>query len=194
MGSVHVTAHFEGRTAHSARPWQGENAVLKAVPFLQALAVREPREVEIDGHVFREVITPTLAHAGGGRNVVPDRFEVNLNYRFAPPRTPQEVVDELRELIGDGAVVEPTDLSPACRPHAAHPFVKHLSGCGVTGTKIKQAWTDVARFDQVGVPAVNLGPGVNSQAHQPNEFTELPLLDTGYRIFHNFLTGLPALR
>ncbi len=193
MGSVHATARFEGQTAHSARPWQGDNAILKAAPFLRELAARPPREVEVDGHLFREVVSPTLASAGGGRNVVPDLFEVNLNYRFAPPRTPQDVVDELRQLIGDEAVVVPTDLSPACRPHSSHPFVQHLSRCGVSSTKIKQAWTDVARFDQVGVPAVNLGPGVQSQAHQPNEYTELPLLEDGYRIFHKFLSELPPL-
>jgi succinyl-diaminopimelate desuccinylase len=71
--------------------------------------------------------------------------------------------------------------------------VEFLSKCGVTSTAIKQAWTDVARFDQVGVPAVNLGPGVQSQAHQPNEYTELSLLPQGYAILHRFLRGLPAL-
>jgi succinyl-diaminopimelate desuccinylase len=194
MGSVHVTARFEGRTAHSARPWQGENAILKSARFLQTLAEREPRDVEVDGFSFREVVSPTLAQGGRGRNIIPDRFELNLNYRFAPTRTPQDVVEELRQLLDGQAVVEATDLSPACRPHATHPYVKWLSQCGVTATKVKQAWTDVARFDQLGVPAVNLGPGLQSQAHQPNEYTHLSLLEGGYGIFHKFLTELPALR
>jgi succinyl-diaminopimelate desuccinylase len=125
--------------------------------------------------------------------VVPDRFEINLNYRFAPSRTPEDAVLDLKKMLEGQAVVEATDLSPACRPHSGHPYVKWLSQCGVTGTQIKQAWTDVARFDQIGVPAVNLGPGVQGQAHQPNEYTELPLLQTGYHIFHKFLTGLPAI-
>jgi len=194
MGSVHVSVRFVGRTAHSARPWQGENAILKSARFLQMLGERQPRDVTVDGQLFREVVSPTLAQGGRGRNIVPDRFELNLNYRFAPGRTPEEVVDELRALVGDQAVVEATDLSPACRPHAAHPYVKWLTQCGVSSVQVKQAWTDVARFDQVGVPAVNLGPGVQSQAHQPNEHTDLPLLDTGYAILHQFLTGLPQLR
>jgi succinyl-diaminopimelate desuccinylase len=191
MGSVHATARFAGRTAHSARPWQGENAILKSAGFLQRLSAREPKEVEVDGHLFREVITPTLAQGGRGRNVVPDRFELNLNYRFAPTRAPEVAVEELRAMLEGEAVVEATDLSPACRPHSNHPLVKWLGQCGVAGIKIKQAWTDVARFDQVGVPAVNFGPGVQSQAHQPNEYTELPLLHEGYAILHKFLTGIP---
>ena len=194
MGSVHATVRFEGRTAHSARPWQGDNAILKAGAFLQKLAAREPLDVTVDGHLFREVLSPTLASGGRGRNVIPDRFELNLNYRFAPTRGPEAVVEELRALVGGAAVVEPTDLSPACRPHASHPYVKWLAQCGVTGTKVKQAWTDVARFDQVGVPAVNLGPGLQGQAHQPNEYTDLPLLDEGYAVLQRFLSGLPAPR
>jgi succinyl-diaminopimelate desuccinylase len=193
MGSVHAWARVQGKTAHSARPWQGENAILKAAPLLTKLAALSPHDVTIDGHVFREVITPTLAKADRGRNIVPDRFDINLNYRFAPIRTPEEAVDELRRIVGPDVVLEPTDLSPACRPHAAHPYVRHLQRCGVTDTKVKQAWTDVARFDQVGVPAVNLGPGVNSQAHQPNEYTELPLLAHGYQILRDFLMRLPAV-
>jgi len=194
MGSVHVTARFQGRTAHSARPWQGENAILKSARFLTQLAARAPVDVEVEGHLFREVITPTLAHGGRSRNIVPDQFEINLNYRFAPTRSAEQAADEVRSMLDGHAIAEPVDLSPACRPHAGHPFVKWLGACGVSAIKIKQAWTDVARFDQVGVPAVNLGPGLQSQAHQPNEYTDLPPLDDGYLILHKFLTGLPTLR
>lgn len=188
MGSVHATVRFEGKTAHSARPWQGDNAIYKALPFLAELAARAPCEVEVEGHRFREVLTPTLASAGNARNIVPDRFEINVNYRFAPPRTPDDVVDDLRAIVAGRAVVEPVDLSPAARPHAQHPMTQRLIASGVRGVATKQAWTDVARFDALGVAAVNFGPGLQSQAHQPNEYTELPLLDEGYAILERFLT------
>lgn len=190
MGSIHATVTFEGRTAHSARPWEGENAITKSAGFLSELAARAPREVELDGIVFREVISPTLAKAGRGRNIVPDQFELNVNYRFAPGRTPQEAFEELVQIVAGRARVEAVDLSPAGRPHRNHPLVKKLADAGVVAVERKQAWTDVARFDQLGVPAVNLGPGLNAQAHQPNEYTELPLLADGYRIFERFLLSL----
>ncbi len=188
MGSLHATITFEGRTAHSARPWEGENAITKAASLLADFAAREPHLVVVDGMEFREVMTPTLANGGRGRNVVPDKFELNLNYRFAPGKTPEQALKELETMVGDRAKVVATDLSPAGRPHAAHPLVQRLIQCGVRTVERKQAWTDVARFDQIGVPAVNFGPGLNAQAHQHNEFTELPLLAEGYEILRRFLT------
>lgn len=191
MGSVHATVAFSGTTAHSARPWQGKNAFYEAAPFLLELGARTPTDVDVDGYVFREVITPTLVSGGRGRNVVPDRLELNVNYRFAPGRTPEDAVAHLRELVAGRAEVIATDLSPSGRPHASHPLVKHLAASGVAAVKIKQAWTDVARFDAIGVPGVNFGPGTAAQAHQRNEWTAIPLLGGGYRILETFLTSTP---
>jgi succinyl-diaminopimelate desuccinylase len=188
MGSLHVTLTFHGRTAHSARPWQGENALYKAAEFLRELEQREPADVEIDGYLFREVMTPTLLQGGRARNVVPGTAELNVNFRFAPGQTPEQALDEVRRFVGDRCDVEATDLSPAGRPHADNPYVRHLMTCGVANVRSKQAWTDVARFDSVGVPGVNLGPGNAAQAHQPNEYTELDLVTQGYAIFHRFFT------
>jgi len=188
MGTIHATCTFIGRTAHSARPWQGDNALYKAAKFLARLEERSPHEVAIDGHLFREVMTPTVLRGGGPRNVIPGRAELNVNYRFAPGRTPEQALAELREFAGNDCEVEGTDLSPAGRPHAENRYVQHLATCGVAGVRTKQAWTDVARFDAIGVPGVNLGPGTAAQAHQPNEYTEVDLLAEGYAIFERFFT------
>jgi succinyl-diaminopimelate desuccinylase len=189
VGSAHATIDFAGRTAHSARPWQGENAIYKSIAFLQELAERESVEHVIDGHVYHEVMNATMASGGRGKNVIPDQFSINVNYRFAPGRTPEQAVEEIEHLVGAAGTVQVTDLSPSCLPHGSHPLVKHLSACGVAAVKSKQAWTDVARFDQIGVPAVNFGPGLSQQAHQPNEYTDLKLVYEGYAILHRFLTA-----
>ena len=186
MGSIHATLTFLGRTAHSARPWQGNNALYRAAKFIHQLEQREPHDVEIDGYVFREVMTPTVFEGGGPRNVVPGQADLNVNYRFAPGRTPEEAFAELRDLSGDDCKIQATDLSPAGHPHATDRYIQHLMTCGVNGVRSKQAWTDVARFDAIGVPGVNLGPGTAAQAHQPNEYTELDHLIDGYAIFERF--------
>lgn len=190
MGSLQASVIFHGRTAHSARPWQGDNAFYKAIPFLQELEQRGPIEVVIDGLTYREVITPTLVKGGRSRNIVPDAIEFNVNYRFRPGKTPEQALDELRA-IASPAEVHQVDGSPSALPYGEHPFTQRLIASGVAAVEAKQAWTDVGRFGLLGVPAVNFGPGTNAQAHQRNEYTDLKLLDEGYEILHRFVNSLP---
>jgi succinyl-diaminopimelate desuccinylase len=190
-GSIHATITVHGKTSHSARPWQGENAITLAAPLLATFAAEKPRESTIDGLVYRTVTTVTQAKDGGrGRNVVPDRFTLNVNHRFAPDTTLEQAQETLRALVGDRATIEFTDLSPAAPPNASHPLVAALIAAGVRGVEPKQAWTDVARFAQLGVAAINFGPGENAQAHQKNESTPLALIHEGYAIVSRWLTSV----
>lgn len=191
VGSVHATVTFNGKTAHSARPWQGENAVTKAAPFLAEMAALTREDQVIDGFVYSTVATITRAKDGErGRNVVPDRFVLNVNLRFAPTLSLDDAQARLHALVDGRAEVEFTDLSPAALPNATHPLVRKLVAAGVRGVEPKQAWTDVARFAQRGIVAVNFGPGENRQAHQKNESTALSLLGEGYDILHRWLSSV----
>jgi len=190
-GSIHVTVTFEGKTGHSARPWEGENAITKAAGLLDKLAVLRPAEHPIDGLLYRTTTTVTSANGGRGRNVVPDLFTMGLNHRFAPITSLEQAQQDVRDLVGEGPRVEFTDLSPAAMPNATHPLVQHLVASGAKGVEPKQAWTDVARFSALGIAAVNFGPGENAQAHQKNESTDLGLLFQGYRILFGWLCTEP---
>jgi succinyl-diaminopimelate desuccinylase len=193
VGSIHATVTFVGRTAHSARPWEGENAITKAADFLAELRALAPVDRVIEGLPYRTVTTVTQARDGGrGRNVVPDRFVLNLNHRFAPDTTLEQAILRVRALVGDRAQVDLLDLSPAAPPVANHPLVRALITAGVRAVEPKQAWTDVARFAARGLPAVNFGPGENAQAHQKNESTSLALVHEGYEIMNRWLASLSA--
>ncbi|MGO9834003.1 MAG: succinyl-diaminopimelate desuccinylase [Polyangiaceae bacterium] len=191
VGSIHATVSFEGRTAHSARPWEGDNAITRAAEFLRELRASQATESVIEGLTYRSVTTVTQAKDGGrGRNVVPDRFVLNVNHRFAPDRTLEQAQADLLALVGGRARVEFTDLSPAARPSRGHPLVQALVAAGVRGVEPKQAWTDVARFAALGIAAVNFGPGENAQAHQKDESTSLALVHEGYAITLRWLSSL----
>ncbi len=188
VGSIHATFAFHGKAAHSARPWQGENAVHRAGALLAELHGRAPREAISGGLPFREVITVTRIEGGRARNVVPDACTLNLNFRFAPDKTLERATAELAELgARHGAEVTFTDLSPACPAFATNPLVRRLLDRTGVVAESKQAWTDVARLHAHGVPAANLGPGAGDQAHQRGEWIEVAALAQGYRVLEKFL-------
>jgi succinyl-diaminopimelate desuccinylase len=191
-GSLHAELTFVGRSGHSARPWEADNAIYRAAAFLCELSALAPEETTIDGMIYRSVYTATQAKDGGrGRNVVPDSFVVNLNHRFAPRYSVVDAQRHVERLVAGRASIRFIDLSPAAPPMASHPLVQSLVAAGVAGIAPKQAWTDVARFATLGIAAINFGPGENAQAHQKNESTSLRLLHEGAVILRRWLATLP---
>ncbi len=189
MGTLHATVTFTGKSAHSARPWQGKNAIHEAGAMLTELGARGRHEVRVDGFPFFEVMTATLAQGGRARNVVPDQFELNLNYRFAPGKSLAQAQEDVRAMVAGRAIVSFTDLSPSGRVCSGNPFFQRLQKLTAVEAESKQAWTDVARFSEAGVDAVNFGPGESAQAHQRDESAPLDSLDVAHRILAEFLRG-----
>jgi succinyl-diaminopimelate desuccinylase len=186
LGSISASLVFHGRSAHSARPWQGENAIAKAVAGLAPVVVAEPHDVEVAGLTFTEVLTVTQIRGGVADNVVPDRVTVRLNYRYAPGRTPEEAEARLRELA-PGAEIHTN--SPAARVPERSPLLERLEEVGRFERLPKQAWTPVAQFAAEGLDAVNLGPGATRYAHQRDERVEIAELERTYDALRRFLSG-----
>ena len=191
VGTAQVEVTFRGKSSHSARPWQGENALTAAGEFLGRLHGRPADEVVVEGLPFYEVLTPTLARGGRAKNVVPNEFWVNVNYRFAPGRGLDDVRDVFDGLLPEGAGYEISDFAPSGPVDLDTPLLKKLTGSGVE-VRPKQAWTDVARFAAHSVTAANFGPGTPAQAHQENEYAEVDLLEKCYARLETFLKQDPG--
>ncbi len=78
------------------------------------------------------------------------------------------------------------DVSPACAPSLGHPLFDRLIKANDLPVAAKLGWTDVARFDQLGVPATNFGPGDPTLAHNADERLERRSIET----VHAALVGL----
>jgi succinyl-diaminopimelate desuccinylase len=179
-GSINATVTFSGSSAHSARPWWGENAITKAGEWLTAMHHREPELHVVDGLEYREVMSVTTASGGIARNVIPDRLTLNLNYRFAPDRSVGDALEVLRAACDGADGFEVIDVAPAGPVDASHPFVERLARVSGAELAAKQGWTDVARLGMYGVPAVNFGPGRASEAHQKHEFVAVAEIESTF--------------
>jgi succinyl-diaminopimelate desuccinylase len=186
VGSAHIEVTFKGKSSHSARPWQGENATTAAGSFLAEMHERQVEEVIVEGLTFYEVLVPTMARGGRAKNVVPDEFWINVNHRFPPGKGIEDVRSVFEELLGGSASYEIVDFAPSGPVELDNPLLQRLIKTGLE-VRPKQAWTDVARFAQRGVAAVNFGPGLPAQAHQEAEYAELSLLERCYERLTSFL-------
>ncbi len=193
LGTINAIVRFSGRSAHSARPWQGDNAIHKAAPVLSRLAAFSPREERYGPEgalVFREVISATRAGGGTARNVIPNEFTLNVNYRYPPSKSEDEAVAFLHGLAGaeEGlSEVEVVDFCPAGAIPEDNAALDRLRRRLGLPELVKQAWTDVGRFSAHGVAAINFGPAENDQCHQPDESTSIALLHEGDELLRRFL-------
>jgi len=175
QGSLHLEVTFQGKACHSARPWLGENAITKALPWLAAVSAIAPRAVEIEGATFREVVSVTQIHGGETRNVIPGSLRANLNLRYAPDRTMADAERYAHSLAFVLAIATAVirDHAGAAGIDSAVPLYRHLLDHSGLPRRAKQAWTDVARFSSLGVPALNWGPGDPALAHTKDEWVEV---------------------
>jgi succinyl-diaminopimelate desuccinylase len=169
QGNLGLRATFDGRAAHTARPWQGVNAVRLAAPAIARCAGYEVRPEVVDGHTYPQALEIVRVEAGTGVNVVPQRCVVDVNVRYAPNRSRDAVAAEVGALLDGADGVEITLDSPAAMPSVDAPLLRGLLGHPSVASRPKLGWTDVGRLAQLGVPAVNIGPGDPELAHGPAE-------------------------
>jgi succinyl-diaminopimelate desuccinylase len=180
LGNVNATWTFHGRSGHSARPWDADNAIHRAAREIAALAAVEPEAHAFDGLAFVEVASVTSIAGGIAANVIPDRVECHVNYRFAPDRTAEAAAERLRELCpGDLRI---GSLAPSGPVATGNPLARSLVEVGGLRVAPKQAWTPVAEFALGGLDAVNFGPGEPAQAHSRDESVEIAALVRSYRV------------
>jgi succinyl-diaminopimelate desuccinylase len=185
LGNINATWRFDGRSGHSARPWTADNAIERAAAGVLALAAHPPAPHAFDGLEFVEVASVTKIAGGIAANVIPDRVDCHVNFRYAPGRSAAEAEARLAELCaGHGELA--IDSNAPSGPVAAGPRVDALVAAGDLVRAPKQAWTPVAEFGLAGLPAVNFGPGDPAQAHRRDESVEIAALARAYTVLERF--------
>jgi succinyl-diaminopimelate desuccinylase len=188
LGNLNARVAVRGTAAHTARPWLGRNAIHTAIGAFASIVKLPPRDVEIDGFVFREVVSVTSIEGGIAGNVVPDRVEARVNFRYAPTRSPAEAEARLRELISfEDTEVTMIGNAPPGRVAVRNPLVERLRAAGDLEVGPKQAWTPVAEFASIGVDAINFGPGDPQYAHRDDERVETSALVRSYQVLRGLL-------
>ncbi|HEY6493796.1 MAG TPA: succinyl-diaminopimelate desuccinylase [Trebonia sp.] len=188
QGTLRAAITARGARAHTARSWMGKNAIHEAGAILDILRSWEPRRPLVDGLEYHEGLNAVAVSGGVAGNVVPDECVVTVNYRFAPDLSEVEAQSYIRDLFAAWPV-EILDSAPGARPGlTTGPAAEFVRAVGGT-PRAKLGWTDVARFAELGIPAVNYGPGISEIAHTPAEYVEAPPITAAEQALTTWLTA-----
>lgn len=193
QGVLRAVVTLVGARAHTARPWMGVNAIHRLGSLLTLVDAYEPRTPVIDGCQYRESLQAVAVGGGVAGNVVPDRAEVTLGYRFAPDRDATEAEAVFRELVapvlGDDDQFEVVERAPSAPPGLSHSVLQRLIDDNSLEIRAKLGLTDVAFFAEQGIPAANFGPGDPTLAHTAEERVDRSAVEAYHRVLKALLSA-----
>ena len=187
QGSLRFEVSTSGKRSHSARWWNGENAIHKTNKILEILNNYKSREPEIDGYKFREGLQAVKINGGIAGNVVPDSVSVSINHRFAPDTSIDQATTNMKNLFKDFNFLL-VDAANAAPTGLSNPVIKDFVSSIGKSIAPKFGWTDVARFASNGIPAINFGPGDPNLAHHPDEKVLISQINDVYESIKKWLT------
>ena len=189
LGSANADLQINGKSAHSARPWMGENPIFKLSEVINFIHDNEIEEHSIDGLLFKQIITATTISGGSANNVIPSYVNLNINFRFLPTQNEVEAAKFLIDTFSKYGDIKIKNTSNGALPNLQSQNVKDF--ISITGAEVtpKQAWTDIARFTKENIPAVNYGPGNPLLAHSPDEFVNTNQIVESYELIVKYLKG-----
>jgi succinyl-diaminopimelate desuccinylase len=188
VGNINARLVARGRSGHSARPWNADNAVHRLAGAVRAVAAQPYEERVFEGLTFVEAMSVTQIAGGIAQNVVPDQAEAHVNVRYAPGTGPDAAERRLREIVPEDVEVEVLSNAPSGAVPQGNAVIERLRAMGLAWEP-KQAWTPVAEFARAGVDAVNLGPGEPRFAHTRDEQVSVAALARCYEILDALCRG-----
>jgi succinyl-diaminopimelate desuccinylase len=194
-GIAHVRLSAEGRGAHGAYPWQGDNAVLKLNRAVGAILAAYP----VPGQeAWRATVNVARVHTPNqALNQVPAQADAWLDIRFPAGdpcldgQTPEQLAAYLAGFCEPGVTPVVERIDPPYHADERHPEVTALRaaarGQGYAGEFLRRHGTgDVCFFAEHGIAAVEFGIGGDG-LHGPGEYADITTIAPYYRALTEFL-------
>lgn len=195
-GGANVILTAEGRNAHGAYPWLGDNAVLKLHRSIGALLDTYPVPAT---EAWRTTVNVARVDTDNQAfNQIPARARAWLDIRF-PAGDPDldgtaadEIARYLSGLLEPGVTAEVRHVSPPAHADPDSAEVTALRAAvrdqGYEGKFLRKHGTGDARFCRGhGINAVSFGIGGEGQ-HGPHEYADLATIVPYYNALSDFLT------
>jgi acetylornithine deacetylase len=206
-GQVCLFVRTYGKAVHSSMPERGENAIVRMAQVIAAFAdfddeLRAGKPHPLCGHGR---YSPGVIKGGTISSSVPDFCELEIDRRFLPGQTREEIIAQYRARIDPLVeadphfryeIAGPTLDIPALDIAVDAEIVQVLArACEtVTGSPARvEAFPGGTDAPNMGFPCVICGPGALAQAHTTNEFVSTAELADATRVYLRAIVELVGL-
>ncbi|OGH60783.1 MAG: hypothetical protein A2848_02525, partial [Candidatus Magasanikbacteria bacterium RIFCSPHIGHO2_01_FULL_50_8] len=187
-GVLHVSVHARGRAVHGSRPWQGDNAIEKLFDAYKKIHALFPASDDPNNWYS----TCVLGKFSGGImvNQVPDFASCEIDIRFVEAVQPFAVLERVRAVVGDEAVVELMSCGGSTTVDWNNPFLTAYSEAVVNTLdaemteEITHGATDGRFFSELGIPVIISRP-ISGGQHTPDEWVNMNNLEVFLRLYRD---------
>jgi len=193
-GLIHLKVKLQGKRAHGAYPWRGKNAISLAVDILKDI---KKFPFRYSRHRLLRPPTVNIGTIQGGDkvNIVADWCEFELDFRFLPGMSAEQILKELKKIIlrhTQRFKIEIEGIQKDYEISLRHPLVeavlKAMRDCKIK-PKLKgsEGATSITFFQDKNIPAVATGFGCGGCAHSVDEYAKVDNLYKGCKFLVEFL-------
>lgn len=189
-GVLQLDFKIEGKPAHGSRPWEGKNAILKAIDIYHNI-LKLPFATETQPPIYDNP-SINLAKISGGTvyNKVPEQCEMSLDIRYLPNQSPEHIYQQIKEFIDDEVHIH--ICNEAIKTEATNPYVKNLCTAIKRNSQIENVRifgqhgsSDGQFFTKYGCAAVEFGP-VGADWHGEKEMVYIDSIKEYIDILRDF--------
>ncbi|KAJ5297497.1 hypothetical protein PENANT_c005G08576 [Penicillium antarcticum] len=195
-GFIWVEVDILGVAEHGSDPSEGEDAILYAGSFLQALE-KYQSQLRIDEALGQASLHCGLIRGGEEPSSYPDKCTITVEFRTVPAQTEESILNDMGKLLKSIAeqnarvrYAQPriTMSRPTQKIPVDHPFVRQSLATASSVLKSEPVvkcgpfWTDAALLGAVGIPSIVWGPAGDG-LHAKEEWVEVESLRQFEKVF-----------
>ena len=193
-GSFRLTIQTTGKAAHSSTPHLGRSAISDIVRVIDLLESKYiPSLTATHQMTGKAQASINLISGGVQINIIPDSCEIQMDRRVVPGEDPQQVSDEIHELLQtlpDNICIKTSSRFNAIPlpPSADSRFLESvqcvLKACELDASPLGVPYgTDAGELGSHGISTLVLGPGDIAQAHTKDEWIDIDQLNLGTKVY-----------
>lgn len=189
-GVIQFSIRTSGKSAHASMPTLGENAI---VDMMSALGRIEDLLMVPDNPAEDLTLCVDVIRGGTQANVIPDACEAQLDSRFPPTTTGEDVLAAVKERLGDLRyelkvmhLLEPVGTDPGLPAVGA---LKEVVGDDARVLSVPYA-TEMVMFKQDNPTLMVCGPGEPTQAHMIDEWVDVSTIPKAVEVYREYCTRM----
>lgn len=201
-GVCRLSVCVSGVSVHSSMPEKGENALYGAAEVI--MAIREFADIKLQAKphplLGNETVAPTIINGGQQINIIPDKCEIQIDWRTLPGISIEQCARELEEYLNIkvSSVISVSVMKSGAVAIESDPeseMIRKLSNsagkvAGKGNVMVAGYATDGSALAHLSIPLAVTGPGSIAQAHRVDEYIEISQLELGVDVMKDFMLNL----